>query len=150
MKPEPGSLEEYEDHSEQPQISKLPADLITSRFIYFLLISFILLGEIALITNEGLDIESTLGSLFILSIYSLIFYGLVKMRKWVVTLVLVNASLGLFTQLIGVLSVPEIEGPALFASRVMGIFLALFWYYQITLFSKKRTRQYFKKVTGQH
>jgi len=134
-----------EGQSMQPQIPESPAGLKASRNIYFLLIALILLGEPVRIFTKGLDIEQAMGSLVTLSLYSIIFYGLVKVKNWVVILILVVAYLGLAALFIDFIGFQDAEDPILIVRRIFGLFLAIFWGFQIILFSKKRTRAYFKE-----
>jgi len=109
---------------------------------YFAIIIFLTLALVAKITfkfGNGINIlESLIGYCLLIVIY----YGIKKTKQWVVLLVLLFSYWGVVRSVLDFLtSYPDII--QLIVSRAVDTAFLCFCCYQIYIFSKKETKEYF-------
>jgi hypothetical protein len=122
-----------------------PSGVLLIKNIYiFLLIAVPLLIFVNAISDEtSLGISTLLKSIFLFLIYVNIYFGIQKIKSWVVVLVLVCSYFGVVDTLLSFFSIQANTGDI--ADRLFHILLFCFYSYQIIIFSKKETRKFFRE-----
>ena len=75
-------------------------------------------------------------------IYLVIYFGLIRRKKWIIPLIQIFAALGFFWELIDFLQ--PAESISNIAGKVISLLLLLFYGYQINFFSKTEVKNFFR------
>ncbi len=107
--------------------------------IYIIFFVFGLVYKIAFIDSDNGSLPGIIIHLFVIVA---VYYGIKKIKKWVVTLIKLYASMSLLQE---ILSFTENHSDitSLLTDRALSFLFVFFFIYQIFVFSKKETRSFF-------
>ena len=131
---------------------KLPWGLEITQFV-FLLLSIVtttatLYGSfVAIFIPDYLDADRAsrlIESAFYAIVFCVLFYGTYKIKRWVVSLVLLFSVIGLFNHFIFIFTINPTDMIQLF-QKVFSILMAVFFLFQLYIFTRPKTREFFKE-----
>ncbi len=124
-------------------IDNLPFGVELSQFIYFI---FAIGGTLSIAVNilwiREFDFDF-FWTLITVGVFWALFYGTYKIKSWVVTPVLVYSAFGTINTIIGILSFHP-TNKSEFAWKGFQIIMLSFFLFQLIIFSRKSTKDFFK------
>ena len=126
------------------KVNELPFGIELSQFVYFI---FAIGGTLAMTAHSLLVREfdfEYLWNLISVCIFWILFYGTYKIKAWVVTPVLVYSAFGSFHGLLEFLSFHPADKAEL-AKKGFQILMLSFFLFQLFIFSRKKTKNFYKE-----
>ena len=126
------------------KINDLPFGIELSQFVYFI---FAIGGTLAMAAHTVLIREfdfEYIWNLISVCIFWTLFYGTYKIKAWVVIPVLVYSAFGSFHGLLAILSFHPAD-KAEIVKKGFQILMLSFFLFQLIIFSKKKTKDYYKE-----